>query len=70
MEVSTIGLDIAKRVFQAHGADTAGNVVFRKKIARAKLIRFFAALSPCLVAMEACGGAHYCKHPARAARVS
>ena len=59
MKVSTIGLDIAKRVFQAHGADTGGNVVFRKKIARAKLIRFFASLSPCLVAMEACGGAHY-----------
>lgn len=40
MKVSTIGLDIAKRVFRVHGADTGGNVVFRKKIARANLIRF------------------------------
>ena len=59
METSTIGLDIAKRVFQAHGADAAGNVVFRKKITRAKLVGFFAALPPCLVAMEACSGAHH-----------
>ena len=58
-EVSTIGLDIAKHVFQAHGADASGRVVFRKKIVRAKLTEFFASQPRCVVAMEACGGAHY-----------
>ena len=43
-QASTIGLDIAKRVFQAHGADAAGRVVFRKRLTRAKLLEFFAAL--------------------------
>jgi transposase len=56
--VSTIGMDIAKQVFQAHGADEAGAVVFRKKIARAKVLTFFASQPACLVVMEACGGAH------------
>jgi len=58
-EVSTIGLDIAKHVFQAHGADASGQVVFRKKITRSKLMEFFASQPRCLVALEACGGAHY-----------
>ena len=58
-KVSIIGLDIAKSVFQAHGADASGGVVFRKKISRARLLEFFASLPPCTVAMEACGGAHY-----------
>jgi len=58
-EASTIGLDIAKHVFQAHGADAAGRVVFRKRITRGKLIEFFVAEPRCLVALEACGGAHY-----------
>ena len=58
-QASTIGLDIAKRTFQAHGADASGRVVFRKKLARAKVLEFFASLPPCVVAMEACGGAHY-----------
>lgn len=57
--VSTIGLDIAKNVFQAHRADEAGNVVFRKQLRRHKLLEFFASCTPCLVAMEACSGAHY-----------
>jgi transposase len=48
-EVSTIGLDIAKSVFQIHGVNAAGAVVIRKRITRAKLLEFFAALSPCLV---------------------
>ena len=55
----TIGLDIAKHVFQAHGADAAGQVLFRKRITRAKLLGFLAAQAPCVVAMEACAGAHY-----------
>lgn len=58
-QVSTIGLDIAKQVFQAHGADASGKVVFRKKISRAKLLSFFASQPPCLVALEACPGAHH-----------
>ena len=47
-EVSTIGLDIAKHSFQAHGADAAGRVVFRRKISRAKLLLFFASQPRCL----------------------
>ena len=56
-EVSTVGLDIAKSIFQAHGAAGAGGVVFRKKLGRGRLLAFFASLPPCLVAMEACAGA-------------
>jgi transposase len=58
-EVTTIGLDIAKSVFQAHGADASGSVVFRKKLSRGRLLAFFASQSPCLVAMEACAGSHH-----------
>ena len=58
-QASTIGLDIAKRVFQAHGADATGRVVFRKRLMRAKMLEFFAGQAPCLVALEACGGAHH-----------
>jgi transposase len=58
-EVTTIGLDLAKQVFQAHGSDGAGAVVFRKTLRRHKVLAFFASQPPCLVAMEACGGAHY-----------
>ena len=58
-EVSTIGLDIAKSVFQVHGVDAAGAVVVRKRITRARLLEFFAALPACLVGIEACPTAHY-----------
>jgi len=58
-EVSTIGLDIAKSVFQVHGVDDAGAVVIRKRISRSKVLAFFAALSPCLVGIEACPSAHH-----------
>jgi hypothetical protein len=58
-EVSTVGLDIAKSIFQAHGADDAGAIVFRKKLSRGRLLAFFASLPPCVVAMEACAGAHH-----------
>lgn len=58
-EVTTIGLDLAKSVFQAHGADAAGGVVFRKKLRRDQLLTFFAAQPRCVVAMEACAGAHH-----------
>ena len=58
-QVTTIGLDIAKHVFQVHGADGAGHVVFRKRITRPRLIAFLSAQPPCIVAMEACAGAHH-----------
>ena len=58
-EVSTIGLDIAKSVFQIHGIDTDGTVVIRKRVSRAKVLEFFAALPPCLVGVEACPSAHH-----------
>ena len=58
-EVSTIGLDIAKSVFQVHGVDVDGAVVIRKRVTRAKLLEFFAALPACLVGIEACPTAHY-----------
>lgn len=58
-EVSTIGLDLAKNVFQAHGASSAGAVIFRRKLRRDQVLAFFAAQPPCLVAMEACPGVHY-----------
>jgi len=58
-EVITIGLDLAKSVFQAHGADASGAVVFRKKLRRGQLLAFFAGQPRCLVAMEACASSHY-----------
>ena len=58
-EVSTIGLDLAKSVFQAHGADASGAVLFRKKLRRHQVLTFFAGQPPCTVAMEACGSAHH-----------
>jgi len=58
-EVITIGLDIAKSVFQVHGVDVNGAVVIRKRVGRAKVLEFFAALRPCLIGIEACPSAHY-----------
>lgn len=58
-EVTTIGLDIAKQVFHAHGADASGAMVFSRRISRAKLVGFFASQPRCMVALEACGGAHH-----------
>jgi transposase len=57
--VTRVGLDLAKHVFQVHGVDTAGEVVFNKAIKRHKLLAFFAALPRCLVGLEACGSAHH-----------
>jgi transposase len=58
-EVSTIGLDLAKHVFQAHGASASGAVVFRKKLRREQVLTFFAGQPRCRVAMEACASAHH-----------
>lgn len=58
-EVTTIGFDLAKTVFQVHGADAQGRPVTRKKLRRAQVMPFFADLPPCLIGMEACASAHY-----------
>lgn len=58
-EVSTIGLDIAKSVFQVHGVDVDGAVMIRKRVSRAKVLEFFSALPSCLVGIEACPSAHH-----------
>src|ERR1700728_3510038 len=58
-QITTIGLDLAKNVFQVHGVDDAGKVLVRKQLRRAEVLRFFAELPPCLVGMEACATAHH-----------
>ena len=58
-EITTIGLDLAKTVFQVHGADRDGRPVVRKKLRRGQVLGFFAGLSPCLIGLEACASAHY-----------
>ena len=59
MQISTIGLDLAKHVFQVHGIDTNEKVVVRKQLRRSQVMAFFEALPPCLVGMEACATAHH-----------
>ena len=59
MQITTIGLDIAKNVFQVHGVDAAEKVVVRKPLRRGQVMKFFAALPPCLVGIEACATAHH-----------
>ena len=58
-EVITIGLDIAKSVFQVHGVDGLGAVVIRKRVSRARMLEFFAGLPRCLIGIEACPAAHH-----------
>jgi hypothetical protein len=57
--VSTIGLDFAKYVFQVHGVDKTGQVAVRRQLRRSDMIKFFTKFPPCVVGMEACGSAHY-----------
>jgi transposase len=59
MNVSTVGVDLAKHVFQVHGVDDRGAVVVRRSLRRGQVIGFFRRLEPCLVGMEACGTSHY-----------
>ena len=58
-EIITVGLDLAKTVFQAHGADASGRAVSCKKLRRDQVLAFFGQLETCIVAMEASGGSHY-----------
>jgi transposase len=59
MQITTIGLDIAKNVFQVHGIDAAETVVVRRQLRRGQVMAFFESLSPCLIGMEACATSHY-----------
>jgi transposase len=59
MDVTTIGLDLAKSIFQVHGVDANGRIVIRKSLRRGQMLPFFARLPSCLVGMEACGTSHY-----------
>ena len=58
-QVSTIGLDIAKNVFQVHGIDETGEVAIRRQLRRRQVLVFFGKLSPCLIGMEACATSHH-----------
>ena len=59
MQIRTIGIDLAKSVFQIHGVDERGQTVLKKQIKRAQLAEFFVNLPACLIGMEACGSAHH-----------
>lgn len=59
MTITTIGLDLAKSIFQVHGIDVDGEVIVRRRLRRSQMFEFFANLEPCLIGMEACGTAHF-----------
>jgi transposase len=59
MKITTVGVDLAKNVFQVHGIDERGKAVLRKQLRRAQVPVFFANLPPCVIGMEACASAHY-----------
>lgn len=59
MKITTIGIDLAKSVFQIHGVDEHGKVALKRQLRREQVLPFFLKLAPCLIGMEACGGAHY-----------
>src|SRR6266853_94844 len=59
MKITTVGIDLAKSVFQIHGVEERGKVVLRKQLKRSEVIGFFANLPPCMIGMEACGSAHH-----------
>ena len=65
--ITTIGLDIAKSVFQVHGVDAGGQVVVRRQLKRRYVLMFFQKLSPCLVGIEACASAHHWSRELQAA---
>ncbi len=59
MKITRIGLDLAKDVFQVHGVDRDGHTVVRRRLRRGEVLKYFAGVEPCVVGMEACGGAHH-----------
>src|SRR5258708_12125174 len=58
-DITTVGLDLAKSVFQVHAVDEMGSVMMRKRLRRSQVLAFFARIPPCLVGLEACGTAHH-----------
>ena len=66
MQITTVGLDLAKNVFQVHAIDAKGEVVVRRCLRRARVRDFFAGLEPCLIGLEACGTAHFWSRELRA----
>jgi transposase len=59
MKITTIGIDLAKEVFQIHGVDERGRIVLRKQLRRNKMTKSFANIEPCLIGMEACSSSHH-----------
>ena len=59
MNITAVGIDLAKNVFQVHAVDARGKVVLRKQLRRARMAGFFSNMSPCLIGMEACASAHH-----------
>ena len=59
MDIKTLGIDLAKNIFQLHGVDSTGRSILRKRVPRAKLAETIINLPPCLIGLEACGSAHY-----------
>ena len=59
MNISTVGLDLAKNVFQVHGIDDTGKVIVRRSLRRRQVLPLFGKLEPCLIGMEACGTSHF-----------
>ena len=59
MDISIVGLDLAKNVFQVHAIDSAGKVIVRRSLRRRQVMPFFTKLEPCLIGMEACGTSHF-----------
>ena len=57
--IVTVGIDLAKNIFQIHGVNAIGEVVLRKRLTRRKVLLFFAKLAPCLIGIEACCGSHF-----------
>ena len=68
-EITTVGLDLAKHVFQVHAVDAEGDTVLRKRLRRAQVLSFFSRLPRCVVGMEACATAHYWARELRAGRL-
>ncbi len=59
MNITTLGIDLAKNTFHLHGVNATGETVIQKRLSRDKLSAFVTNLSPCLIGMEACGGLNY-----------
>jgi transposase len=59
MKITTVGIDLAKNVFQVHGIDVHGKVLLKKQLRRDQMATFFVNLPPCLIGIEACGSAHH-----------